>query len=135
MDRKWTVAQQTIEMLKARKISYVALVMDKNDDLLVYKGKGRHSEAETLTIKTHGNLRPLLRKLRTDLQLNDCNLVLLALSVATDNMIRTMHMFPEVQFIDFAANLNSQNRDILFSIVKETTGQSFIVNATVMPCG
>ena len=43
-------------------------------------------------------------------------------------------MFPEVQFID-AANLNKQNRELLFSVVKEATGQCFIVNATVMPCG
>ena len=61
VDRNWSVAQKTIETLKRRNISYVALVMDKNDDLLVYKGKGQHSNAETQTIKTHCNLRPLLR--------------------------------------------------------------------------
>ena len=42
-DRSWTVAQKTIEKLKRRNVSYIALVMDKNDDLLVYKGKGHHS--------------------------------------------------------------------------------------------
>ena len=39
-------------------------------------------------------------KKRKKLQLNNTDLVLLALSVASDKMIRTMHMFPEVQFID-----------------------------------
>ena len=135
VDRNWSVAQKTIETLKRRNISYVALVMDQNDNLLVYKGKGRHSEAEMKTINTHGDLRPLLRKLRSELKLEDTNHVLLALSVATDNMIRTMHMFPEVQFIDVGANFNAQNRDILFCVVKSATGQSFIVNVTVMPCG
>ena len=134
-DRSWTVAQKTIEKLKRRNVSYIALVMDKNDNLLVYKGKGRHSAEETKMIESKGNLKPMLRDLRKKLQLNNTDLVLLALSVASDKMIRTMHMFPEVQFIDVAANLNKQNRELLFSVVKEATGQCFIVNATVMPCG
>ena len=40
----------------------------------------------------------------------------------------------QVQFINVAANLNKQKRGMLFSVVKETTGQCFIVNATVMTC-
>ena len=69
---------------------------------------------ESKMIKTDGNLKTLLRKVRNDLKLGDSSCVLLALSVATDNMIRAMHMFPEVQFIDVAANMNKQKRDMLF---------------------
>ena len=95
-------------------VSYIALVMDSNDDLLVYKGKGRPSREESKMIKTDGNLKTLLRKVRNDLKLSNNSCVLLSLSVATDNMIRAMHMFPEVQFIDVAANMNKQKRDMLF---------------------
>ena len=63
-DRSWTVAQKTIEKLKRRNVSYIALVMDKNDNLLVYKGKGRHSAEETQMIESKGNLKPMLRDLR-----------------------------------------------------------------------
>ena len=59
-------------------------------------------------IKTDGSLKALLRKVRNDLKLWDRSRVLLALSAATDNMICAMHMFPEVQFIDVAANMNKQ---------------------------
>ena len=103
-------------------LSYIALFMDKNDDLLVYKGKGRHSQEETQMNEAKGNLKALLRNLRNKLKINNTDLVLLALSVASDKMIWMMHMFPEVQFLDVAANLNTQNRDILFSVVKEATG-------------
>ena len=44
-------------------------------------------------------------------------------------------MNPEVLFLDVAANMNSQKREMFFAVVKGATGQTFIVNATVMPCG
>lgn len=116
-------------------ISYIALVMDDKDNLLVYKGRGRPSKQEMDEIEANGDLKKQLRKVRRELKLKDTSRTLLALSVATNNMIRTMQMFPEVQFIDVAANMNKQKRDVLFSVVKEATGETFIVNMTVMPCG
>lgn len=77
----------------------------------------------------------MLRKGCQDLKLGDTSCVLLALSAVTDTMISAMHMFPEVQVIDVAANINKQKCNMLFSIVKEATGKCFIVNAIVMPCG
>ena len=112
--RDWTIARKTIKRLQMMNVSYIALVMDSNDDLLVYKGKGRPSREESEMIKTDGSLKTLLRKVCNDLKLGDRSCVLLALSAATDNMIRAMHMFPEVQFIDVAANMNKQKRDMLF---------------------
>ena len=50
-------------------------------------------------------------------------------------MIRAMHMNPEVQFLDVAANMNSLKHEMFFAVVKGATGQTFIVDATVMPCG
>ena len=37
--------------------SYIALVMDSNNDLLVYKGKGMPSQEEAEIIKTDGSLK------------------------------------------------------------------------------
>ena len=95
-------------------VSYIALVLEPDDELLVYKGKGRPSRKEMQTISADGNLKKHLRNLRRDLQLQDSSRILLALSVATSNMIRTMHMFPEVQFIDAVANMNRQNATFCF---------------------
>ena len=41
--RDWTIARKTIKRLQMMNVSYIALVMDSNDGLLVYKGKGRPS--------------------------------------------------------------------------------------------
>ena len=135
IDRKWSLAEATIKKLHEMNTSYIALVMDEKDNLLVYKGRGRPSKQETEEIKANGHLKKQLRKVRRELKLQDTSRTLLALSVATNSMIRTMQMFPEVQFIDVAANMNKQKRDVLFSVVKEATGETFIVNMTVMPCG
>ena len=121
---KWTTAQKTILQLQKMKISYIALVMDENDNLLIYKGKGRPSREETETIAADGSLKKYLHKICNDLKLKDTKHVLLALSVATDKMTRAMHMYPEVQFIDAAANMNRQKRDVLFSVVKQNTGHT-----------
>ena len=131
----WNVADTTLAYLKDMNASYIALVMDEQDNLLVYKGKGRHTLEEANSIATDGDLRKQLAKVRRKLKLSQTCQVLLALSVATDNMIRAMHMNPEVQFLDVAANMNSLKREMFFAVVKGATGQTFIVNATVMPCG
>ena len=133
--RDWNVADKTLAYLKDMNASYIALVMDEQDNLLVYKGKGRHTLKEANIISTDGDLRKKLAKLRRTLKLTKTCQVLLGLSVATDNMIRAMHMNPEVLFLDVAANMNSQKREMFFAVVKGATGQTFIVNATVMPCG
>ena len=131
----WSTATKTLAYLQRNNISYIALVMDADDNLLVYKGKGRPTRAESESIMADGDLREHLAEIRTDLKVAGTSLVLLALSVATDAMIRAFHMFPEVQFLDVAANMNSQKRDMLFSVIKEGTGQCFVVNATALPCG
>ena len=116
-------------------VSYIALVMDEKDNLLVYRGKGRHTQEKADAIATDGNLRKKLAKIRRSLKLSQTSQVLLSLSVASDGMIRAMHINPEVQFLDVAANMNNQKREMFFAVVKGATGQTFIVNATVMPCG
>ena len=55
--RDWNVADKTLAYLKDMNVSYIALVMDEQDNLLVYKGKGRHSLEEANTIATGGHLQ------------------------------------------------------------------------------
>ena len=50
--------------------SYIALVMDEHDNLLVYKGKGRHTLEEANSIATDGDLRKQLAKVRQKLKLS-----------------------------------------------------------------
>ena len=44
-------------------------------------------------------------------------------------------MFPEVMFLDVIANTNRQKLDLFLMVVKDASGQTFIGNASVLPCG
>ena len=114
--------------------SYCARVMDQTDNLIIYKGRDRPTKEEMKSLTVHGNFRKELSSFRKDLALNDGQEILLALSVATNEMIRSVQMHPEIQFMDTAANLNKQKRSTYFSIVKHSNGQCFIGNITVLPC-
>ena len=134
VSRKWSVAERTIRHLQRIRASWCALVMDKNDNLIVYKGKGRHSKIDSESLRINGNLKKELRLVRKQLELDNGEKILLALSVATDEMIRAMQMHPEVQFMDQMSNVNSQKRDIFLSVLKASTGGCFIGNLTILPC-
>ena len=66
--------------------------------------------------------------------MNEGQDILLALSVATDEMIRSMQMFPEIQFADTIANINKQRRTMLVAILKHSNGKCFIGNISILPC-
>ena len=50
-------------------------------------------------------------------------------------MQRHVHMFPEVMFLDVVANTNCQKRNMFPMVVKDSSGECFIGNATILPCG
>ena len=74
--------------------------MDKHDNLIVYRGKGRPSKSDSESVRINGDLKRELNRVRKALKLGKGDNILLALSVATDEMIRSMQMHPEVQFFD-----------------------------------
>ena len=61
--------------------------------------------------------------------------ILLSITIADDDMIWHVHMFPEVMFMDAIANTNRQKRDLFLIVVKDASGEYFIGNATLLPCG
>ena len=61
--------------------------------------------------------------------------IVLAISVATDDMARRVHMYPEVFYFDVTANTNKQNRDLFMMVVKDADGSTYIGNATLIPSG
>ena len=87
-------------------ISHVSLVINKDGDLLVYKNKGRPTKEETEYIRVNSDLRKELNKLKKIMKYKDGTDILLAVSVASDEMIRALHMFPEVAYMDVTANTN-----------------------------
>ena len=59
--------------------------------------------------------------------------ILLAVSVASDEMIRALHMFPEVAHMDVTSNTNKEGRDLFLVVGKDADGSTFIANATFIP--
>ena len=57
IDPNWTIAEKTIKRLQVLGVSYIALVSEPDDKLLVYKGKGQPSRKEMQTISANGDLK------------------------------------------------------------------------------
>ena len=109
------------------------MTMDKNLDLNVYQNRGRPTNKEKL--KSSATLKKDLAKLRKELNYSDGAEILLAVSIATDDMTRHVAMYPEVFYLDVTANTNKQKRDLFMMIVKDSNLQTFVGNLTVIPSG
>ena len=107
--------------------------MDESGNLLVYKNKGRPSSEERHAIEIHGDLSKELKKLKKQMAYKDDTQILLALSVASDKMMRMVHMFPEVIFMDVTSGTNKQKRDLFLMVVKDGNGETYVGNVTVIP--
>ena len=59
--------------------------------------------------------------------------ILLALSIASDEMVRHVQMFPEVAYMDVTSKTNRQKRDVFLMVVKDASGETFIGNVTLIP--
>ena len=128
-------ADKTLRELKRRGISHVCLTMAQNGDLVVYKNKGRPTAEERTVMACSDKMRIELQKLRDELSVDHGNEILVALSIASDQMMRHVHMFPETWFMDVTANTNRLKRDIFLMVVRDSNGQCFVGNLTVIPSG
>ena len=115
-------------------MSFVALTMDKNDNLFAVNGRGRPSKERTEKIRLHGELKKDLASLWKNLNMKDGTSILISLSIATDEMQRHVHMFPEVMFLDVIANTNWQKRDLFLMVVKDASEKTFNDNVSIRPC-
>ena len=110
-------------------------MMDKNDNLFAIKGRGCPSKEQTEQLVLHGELKNEIKTIRKDMSMQNGKEILLSITIADDGMQRHVHMFPEVMFMDVIANTNRQKRDLFLMIVKDASGECFIGNATLLPCG
>ena len=115
--------------------SHVCLTMSPDGDLLVYKNKGRPNAEEREVMKSSDKLREELERLKKEMGYDDNTEIVLSISLASDEMIRHVHMFPEVFFIDVTANTNRQRRDLLVLVVRDATGECYPGNSTILPSG
>ena len=135
ISKHWSVAEKTIAQLEVQGISYYALMMDKHDNVFVQKCKGRPSVRERIQIEMHGELKSDMKQLRKDMSMNASTEILLSISIATSDMQRAVHMFPEVLYMDVVSKTNRQKRDVFLLVIKDASGETNIGNVTILPCG
>ena len=116
-------------------MSHVCLTMHPNGDLLIYTNRGRPTAEEAKIIKCTKSLRAELRKLKKEMGYAKGTEILLALGIATDEMMRHVHMFPEIFYMDVTCKLNRQKRDLFVMVVKDASGEAFPGNITAVPSG
>ena len=114
-------------------VSYVVTTMDSELNLTIHTKRGRPTKKESM--KSSRQLKSDLRQLRKQMNYKDGTEIVLAISVATDEMARRVHMFPEVMYLDVTANTNKQNRDLFMMVVKDSDGSTHIGNTTFIPSG
>lgn len=101
----------------------------------MYKNKGRPNKEQKRIMNCSDDLRRELENLKREMAISDGAEVLIALSIASDKMIRHVNMFPEVFFMDVTANTNKQKRDLFVMVVKDASGECYPANLTVIPSG
>ena len=134
IDKNWSTTHNTLHKLNELGVSHVALVIGKDGDFLIYKDKGRPTGAEVHSTEMTGGLRNELKKLKSEMSPKDGTEILLSLSVASDEMMRAVHMFPEVGYMDVTSNTNKEGRDLHLLVVKDANGETYIGCASVLPC-
>ena len=127
-------------ILRREGISYCMLYDDPKSGLMCERRRGRPTnaekeEAERIKLNTDDNIDNEISALRTSLGFSSGSKLVLLLSIASDDMIRLMQMFPEVFFMDVTGCVNRQHRDFFLLAVKDSSGKTFTANITSMPSG
>ena len=116
-------------------VSHVSLSMKPSGGLFVYKNRGLPTTEKVVLLNCPRKMKKELKRMKKEMSLKDETEILLAISVASDDMIRSVHMFPEVFYMDVTANTNKQKRNLFLMVVKDVNGETFIGNATIIPSG
>ena len=107
-------------------VTHVSLSMKPNRDLWVYKNRGRPTGEEVGKLKCPKKMRKELKRTKKEMNFE----MRQRFFIASDEMARSMHMFPEVFYMDVTAKTNEQKRELFLMVVKDATGEPFIINAT-----
>ena len=62
----------------------------------------------------------------------DSTEILLSLSAAEDAIMRVVHMFPKVIYMDVMSRTNKQKRVLFLMVVKDGNGKTFVGNITIV---
>ena len=101
----------------------------------MYKNKGRPTKEEKIVMTCTEAMQEELCKIKTEMGYPDSTEVLIACSIASDQMLCHVHMFPEVFFMDVTARTNRQKLGLFLLVVRDASRQCYCGNATFIPSG
>ena len=87
-------------------VSHVSLSMIPNGDLLVLRNRGRPTMQEVVVLSCPRKMRKESKGMKKEMSFKDKTEMLLVISIASDDMIRSVHMFPDAFYMDITANTN-----------------------------
>ena len=99
----------------------------------VYRGKGRPSNETKERLSVPAAMKSDIDKLRKEMNYEHGTEIVLILSCASDEMMRMVHMFPEVFSMDVTCSTNRQNKPLFFMVVKDANGEAHVGNISVLP--
>jgi hypothetical protein len=107
---------------------------------MIERSRGRPSNEEKISrekekLNCSQNTFDEIVDLRKELKFASGSKLLLLLSIASDDMIRLVMMYPEVFFMDVTGCVNRQKRDFFLMAVKDALGRIFTGNLTTIPSG
>ena len=114
-------------------VSYVCVTHHEDSGFNVYRSKGRPSNETVEKLSIPGALEEHVKELRREMNYKDGTEIVLILSFASDEMIRMVHMFPEVFFMDVTNSTNRQNKPLFLMVVKDANGETHVGNISVLP--
>ena len=74
-----------------------------------------------------------IRQMRSDNGLLDSTKMLVIISLATNEMVKYMYMYPDVWYMDCTSGTNREKKDLFVVAVRSASGDTLPVNLTVFP--
>ena len=129
-------AEKTLVYLENERINHFVVYHDYNSGLFAYHRKGRPTTSERkIRLGCPEVLSAKIKKIRDDLSMDNGNQIILLVSIATDEMVRLVTMYPEKWFLDCTGRTNLQMRDLFIMAIRTPGGKTFPGNMTIVPSG
>ena len=125
-------AKKTITKLEEAGINHFYVVHENGGLYACSKGRPTKALAK-MRLECPDQIEEEIVGLRKDFLMNDNCKMLLLVSMATDEMIRLVSMYPEVWFMDTTAGTNRHRKELFVMAVRTPAGQTFPGNFAIIP--
>ncbi len=128
-------AEKTLIYLENEQINHFIVYHDYSSGLFAYHRKGRPTKLEKkIRLGCPQALADKIKEIRDDLSIDNGNKIILLVSIATDEMVCLVTMYPKKWFLDCTGRTNLQMRDLFIMATHTPWGKTFPGNI-IVPSG